>query len=81
MDHPEDLIRVILSHTSVLMFAFWKAPNARLPRNTEYHFHPISKIWRPLHHSFEKKISKDIMDHQQYLFGTILSPSWAFLEQ
>ena len=46
----------------------------------EYHFWPINKNWGPLHPNFEKKLSEDIMNRQEYFLGIILSRIWAFLD-
>ena len=43
---------------------------------------PVLKttIWRALHQIFGKKLSENILDHDEYLLGIILSHFRAFLE-
>ena len=82
MDHQEYLLGIILSHIWVFLehlYGFWKDFYTRPPLS-EYHFWPINKYWGPLHPNFEKKLSEDIMYHQEYLLEIILSHNWALLD-
>ena len=44
------------------------------------HFWRITTIWGALQQILGKKLSEDILDHEEYPLGIIISHIWAFLE-